>query len=90
MADLLNRLRNIAVDPNTPPHLRGQIAEAALEIAKLRSLDSQAATYVESLICMRSHRFTGKPPYVGWSGLGLALSEDYDELDRLRRDGRHG
>ena len=33
---------------------------------------------------MKSNRFTGDPPYVGWKGLGLALREDYDELAALR------
>jgi hypothetical protein len=36
------------------------------------------------VICLKSNRFTGNPPYVGWKGLGLALKEDYDELSRLR------
>lgn len=49
-----------------------------------RRLDSEAANHVESVICMRSHHFTGMPPYVGWKGLGLALSQDYDDLKRLR------
>ena len=53
-------------------------------IEVLERLDREAATHVESLICLRSKRFTGEPPYVGWKGLGLALSQDYDELDRAR------
>jgi hypothetical protein len=48
-------------------------------------LDSEAATHCESTICMRSHRFTGDPPYTGWKGLGLALKEDYDELHEIRK-----
>jgi len=54
------------------------------ERRKLRNLDSEAASHVESVIVMRSRRFTGEPPYVGWKGLGKALSEDYDELARLK------
>ena len=46
----------------------------------LRKLDSEAATHVESVIVMRTG-FTGDPPYVGWKGLGLALTEALDERD---------
>ena len=55
------------------------------ENERLRRLDAQAATYVETVICMRTH-FTGEPPYVGWKGLGLALREALDERDRLRAE----
>lgn len=48
-------------------------------------LETEAAKYVESVICLRSHAFTGEPPYVGWEGLGLALRADYDELEALRQ-----
>ena len=54
------------------------------EVEKWKQLDREAATHVESVICMKSNRFTGDPPYVGWKGLGLALREDYDELSALR------
>ena len=47
------------------------------------SLDCQAASHVESVICMRSAHFTGEPPYTGWRGLGKALREDYDDLATL-------
>lgn len=50
-------------------------------IAILEKLDQEAATYVESVICLRTH-FTGNRPYVGWKGLGLALRETLDILDR--------
>lgn len=50
-------------------------------------MDSEAATHVESVICMRTG-FTGEPPYVGWKGIGLALNEALDELDRLRAAAR--
>lgn len=80
----------------TPEHLR-QVASrlfgaepasdlmyaAADRIEELERLDSEAANYVESVICMRTD-FTGYPPYTGWKGLGLALKEALDERDRLR------
>ena len=55
------------------------------ENERLRRLEAQAATHVETVICMRTH-FTGEPPYVGWQGLGLALREALDERDRLRAE----
>lgn len=55
----------------------------------LRRMDREAATYVESVICMRTD-FTGDPPYVGWKGLGLALNEALDERDRLLKENDHG
>lgn len=59
--------------------------EAADEIERLRQRDTEAAEYVESVICMRTH-FTGEEPYVGWKGLGLALREALDERDFLRKE----
>lgn len=59
--------------------------EAADEIERLRQRDTEAAEYVESVICMRTH-FTGEEPYVGWKGLGIALREALDERDRLRAE----
>ena len=47
--------------------------------------DREAATHVESIIAMLT-AFTGEPPYVGWKGLGLALSEALDERDRLKAE----
>lgn len=56
----------------------------ALErIDTLSRLDREAATHVETLICMRTH-FTGDPPYVGWKGLGLALKEHLDRIEAER------
>ena len=62
----------------------------AARIEKLRKkadsfkrLDREAATHVESVICLRTH-FTGEQPYVGWKGLGLALNEALDERDQYR------
>lgn len=56
--------------------------ESGLE--KYKRLDAEAAQYVESVIVERCN-FSGEPPYVGWKGLGLALSEALDERDRLRQ-----
>jgi hypothetical protein len=60
--------------------------EAAARIDTLERIDSEAATHVESVICLRTH-FTGEPPYLGWKGLGLALTETLDrqaaEIERL-------
>lgn len=58
--------------------LRALVAERDV----LRLMDAEAATHVESVICMRTD-FTGDPPYVGWKGLGLALTEALDVRDRL-------
>lgn len=57
--------------------------ETAESLATLERPDREAATYVESVIVMRTD-FTGEPPYTGWKGLGLALNEALDERDRLR------
>ena len=54
--------------------------ERADRIAGLEKLDREAATHVESLICLRTD-FTGEPPHVGWKGLGLALKEHLDKQD---------
>lgn len=64
--------------------LAGKMTEALRnKIKELEARDSDAATYVESVICMRTN-FTGSPPYVGWKGLGLALTEALDDRDHLR------
>ena len=75
MSDLVKRLRSPATvfyeyDADQGAFLR----EAAARIEALEKLDREAATHVESLICMKTH-FTGDPPYIGWRGLGLALRE---------------
>lgn len=54
--------------------------EARERAERLAKLDREAATNVESVIAMRT-RFTGMPPYVGWKGLGLALTEALDARD---------
>jgi hypothetical protein len=73
-----------AVDPQTVLALLDELAAAQARNRELEALDREAATYVESVICLRTE-FTGNPPYVGWKGLGLALSEALDERDNLRR-----
>jgi hypothetical protein len=63
----------------------GFCIERAARVQNLETfarLDMEAATHVESVICMRTG-FTGEPPYVGWRGLGLALTEALDERDML-------
>jgi hypothetical protein len=49
--------------------------------------DNEAAKYVESVIVMRTG-FTGEPPYVGWKGLGLALTEHLDDLEAQLAEAR--
>lgn len=55
------------------------------EVQRLRKLDAEAATYIESVIVMRTD-FSGKDEYVGWKGLGMSLNEALDERDALRAD----
>lgn len=57
--------------------MTGELKKLEARVAELERLDREAATHVESLICMRTH-FTGEYPYVGWRGLGLALKEHLD------------
>ena len=64
--------------------LRAEVERLNEKVAKLKRADSEAAQYVEAVICTRTH-FRGDPPYVGWKGLGLALNEALDERDELRR-----
>jgi len=60
--------------------LQGQLDGANAKIEQMNAIDREAADCVESVICMRSAHFTGEDPYVGWKGLGLALTQDYDDL----------
>ena len=62
--------------------------ELRAENERLRELDREAATHVESVIAMRT-TFSGEPPYVGWKGLGVALTEALDERDRLKSEEQH-
>lgn len=56
-----------------------------LRIEELERLDAEAAEYVESVIVLRTY-FTGEDPYVGWKGIGLALTEALNERDALRAE----
>lgn len=71
------------------PDLAERLCAMARKMEVYRNADREAATYVESVICMRT-AFTGDPPYVGWKGLGLALTEALDERDSLRAMARKG
>jgi hypothetical protein len=63
-----------------------ELAIALIDVIDaLRAQDQKAGKYVESVICMRTG-FTGDEPYVGWKGLGLALTEALDERDALRAE----
>lgn len=81
---LINLARHLAGDGYSGETIR-LLEDAAAEIDMLQALDREAATYVETVIATRTN-FTGEPPYVGWKGLGLALTEALDELDLLRRE----
>lgn len=72
-----SQLRKAAAHIDT---LSAEVERLNEENLRLRQLDREAATHVESVICMRTH-FTGEPPYVGWKGLGLALNEALDQKD---------
>ncbi len=62
-----------------------RIGALTSEVEKWKQKDREAATYVESVICMRTD-FTGEAPHVGWRGLGLALSEALDDRDALKAE----
>jgi hypothetical protein len=87
MSDIVQTLRDLAdcthSDLSVASEAADELTRLTAEVEKWKQLDREAATYVESVICLKSNRFTGNPPYVGWKGLGLALKEDYDELARL-------
>jgi hypothetical protein len=87
MSDIVQTLRDLAdcthSDLSVASEAADELTRLTAEVEKWKQLDREAATYVESVICLMSNRFTGNPPYVGWKGLGLALKEDYDELARL-------
>lgn len=68
-----------------PETAEAKVQALITERDKLRKLDQEAATYVESVLCMRTD-FSGDPPYVGWKGLGLALNEALDKRDKLRSE----
>ena len=83
--DLPDALRQLAGTDHTSAIMRA----AADRIEELERMDREAAEYVETQICTRT-RFTGNHPYVGWKGLGLALTEALDERDQLRKQLRKG
>lgn len=63
--------------------IQADVSESCVaQYQKFQRLDMEASKYVESVICMRTG-FTGEPPYVGWQGLGLALTEALDQRDYL-------
>lgn len=87
--DIVERLRDHLQQINA--YENNLCDEAADEIERLRdlvkkwqALEKEAAMYVEGVICMRSAHFTGEEPYVGWLGLGRALTKDYDDMKRMR------
>lgn len=82
----VNHERQYGEISDTVSNLCSEITALRAELEKWKYLDREAATHVESVICMKSNRFTAEPPYVGWKGLGLALTEDYAELSRLRAE----
>lgn len=87
MSDIIDKLHNLVEDLEDGSE--GQIAcvEAANRIATLEKLDREAAQYVETVIVMRTP-FEGDPPYVGWKGLGLALTEALDKRDALEQENK--
>ena len=87
--DIVERLRDHLQQINA--YENNLCDEAADEIERLRdlvkkwqALEKEAAMYVEGVICVRSAHFTGEEPYVGWLGLGKALTKDYDDMERMR------
>jgi len=84
--EFLDRIGKILKEDEDPQINALDVDRLYKACLRWRKMETEAAKYVESVICLRSHRFTGMPPYVGWEGLGLALREDYDEIDRLRAE----
>jgi len=79
----LDRIQKLKDGDGGLASLKIEDADRLFDIAKrFFELDCQAATHVEAVICMRTG-FTGEPPYVGWRGLGLALTEAFDARDLL-------
>lgn len=68
--------------------LKAELASKQKEIDHWKDLETEAANFVEVPIVMRTH-FTGEPPYVGWEGLGLALTETLDELANAKEEARY-
>lgn len=69
-----------------PKQLADYLSRLDSERKRLRQLDKEAATYVESVICLRTD-FTGETEETsGWKGLGAALTDALDERDALRAE----
>lgn len=66
---------------------REMFADLRSRVETLEKLDREAATHVETVIVMRT-AFDGDPPYVGWKGLGLALTEALDKRDALEQENK--
>ena len=73
-------IQKIVEAVNNHERLKAENERLTARVELLEQLDREAATHVESVIALRTH-FTGMPPYIGWRGLGLALTERLDELE---------
>jgi hypothetical protein len=82
-SDKVRALCSLALRGLDADDAHAEVERLQARVELLEKLDSEAATHVESVICMRTN-FTGESPYVGWKGLGLALNEALDELDKLK------
>lgn len=74
-------------DERTEARLRELSSENTLlkdRIARMRGELSAISENIEGTIAQRT-TFSGNHPYVGWTGLGLALNEALDERDYLRQ-----
>lgn len=74
--DLIATLYEGSEDANA--RLIAMAPDLAKRVLELEARDREAATHIETRIAMRTH-FTGDPPYVGWSGLGVAMVEKFDK-----------
>jgi hypothetical protein len=63
------------------------VTEAHDEIVKLQR-DANLGNKLEGIIVMKSHNFTGKPPYVGDDGVVLALNETFNALKEVREENK--
>jgi hypothetical protein len=63
------------------------VTEAYDEIVKLQK-DANLGNKLEGIIVMKSHNFTGKPPYVGDDGVVLALEETFKALKEVREENK--
>lgn len=77
----LNRIKGMLDDGSEISNI--DVRKLYEEVIDMIDRGGEAAEHVESPIVMRTG-FTGSPPYVGWKGIGLALTEALDERDKLR------